>query len=70
MYQYSIVLEDNLIADKEKLDRMLNYYQTLRKLLYPQFYEDDEIFIDLFQFWCIRKISEKSEVTNFFSQTR
>jgi len=66
-FEYSIVNENNLITDQEKIDKMLNYYQNYRKILYPAFYLDDDIFIDEFQRSCISFLSEKDEVQNYIS---
>ena len=57
----SMITEKNLVADKEKVGKMLNYYGVYRKILYPEFYVDDEILVDEFQVHCIGILSKKTD---------
>ena len=73
-FEYSIVRNidsrNNLIADQEKIDKMLNYYQSYRKFLYPEFYLDDDIFIDSFQNMCIYMLFDKKRLREYFFSHR
>ena len=60
--EFSIIARNNLVADKEKISQMLKYYEVYRKILYPEFYVDDRVLVDCFQYDCIKSISHYSSV--------